>query len=375
MRISRFCLAPFLVVLSSCVATSRTIPSEWLSVPRTPVIRSLILGADGTASPSSQPAPLTMAKQGIEIVTSPAGQVIANGGKALTEEFGAIESFDVSEARGEVVFSARRTGGFDIGLVAVEGSDISWVPADPADEVAVQWAPRGSKISYVIRSRFGDIVRTLHVPTAFSFGVDFALSRVHAIGWDPQAERYAVAYSSPVAAPAVDVLKYSGEQRTPAVRAAAKLDMEVQPLAGDAIIVQPVDIRYNERLPLVIWVDEDTLGWNDARAELLRTSRVALVVTSKRPDQALWERAKELAWVDASRAFIVGSGEAILPPFEPAGQTGSPVLHVAGDPSLPAGRYRAEGSVVSAPASVIESLAARFIADQVKRNAPPNGSR
>ena len=61
---------------------------------------------------------------------------IYNGDKPVTEAFAAIDSFAYSESRGEVAFSAKREGGFDIGLAASDGSKTNWVPADPADEVS-----------------------------------------------------------------------------------------------------------------------------------------------------------------------------------------------------------------------------------------------
>lgn len=360
---------PFLAVLTGCATTLRTIPPDWISVPATTRIRSVVLGSDGRVAPSSQPAVLTVPKGTIKVVTNATGPMIANAEKPLTEPFLALDSFDLSEARGEVVFSVRRDDDFDIGLVATEGSAISWVPNDPADEVAVQWAPRGSKISYVIRSKFGDIVRTLHIPSSYSFSVDFPFSTVHALGWDPQAERYAVVHSSPVTADAIDVLKYSGEQRTPALKPPAKLDMNIEPFIGDAIVIQRPDIAYNERLPLVIWVTPDRLTWSDARAELLRNARVAMVITSKDPDEALWKRARETSWIDATRAYVVHVGQTSRAP----GQT--PALWIEPDPSLPPGQYRQDRRVLAVPPAVVESFAARFIAEQLKRTSPPNGSR
>jgi hypothetical protein len=361
MRLSRLSCLPFLAALTACVSTSRPIPNDWLSVPAATRIRSVNLGADGKVAPSSQPAQLTLPKKTIRLVTNAVGPMIANGEKALTEPFMAVDSFDLSDSRGEVVFSAKRDDDFDIGLVAVEGSEISWVPSDPADEVAVKWAPRGSKISYIVRTRFADVVRTLHVPTAFNFSVDFPFARISALGWDPQAERYAVAYSSPNASDAVDILKYSGEARTLAVPPAAKIDVDIQPFAGESILLQPVDIRYGEKLPLVIWRDENVLEWNDARAELMRTARVALVVTSMPPEEALLERANGTATIDTSRIFTVNASV-------PTGVAVNP------DPYLAAGQFRRSGNVVTAPAAVVESFAARFIADQLKRDSPPNGS-
>ena len=347
---------PFLLLLGGCSRLFHPIPNEWLPVPVATLIRSVALTADGKVTPSPVPA-VPKAPKGSIVATETA---IANGLKLLTQPFEAIDSFDLSESRGEVVFSAKRDGDFDIGLVAIEGSDISWVPDDPADEVAVTWAPKGNKISYLVRTRFGDAVRTVHIPTAANFSVDFNLSRIHHLAWDAQGERYAVAYSSPTSSDAVDLLKYSGEGRTPAIKPAARLDVNLEPFAGDAIVLQPVDIRYNEKLPLVIWVAADPLVWSDARAELMRSARVALVVTRTNPTDALLQRAKETAWIDASRIYAVGAsldGATVISP----------------NPRTPATHYSRTGNMVTVRPADIESFAARYIADHLKRNPPPNG--
>jgi hypothetical protein len=349
MRFQASWFLPFLSVLAGCAST---IPSEWRSVPQAPFIGSISLGEDGKVT-QVQPE---KARSPIRLV----GNAIANGEKKLTEEFKAVDSFDLSESRGEVVFSVKRKNDFDIGLVAVEGSDISWVPNDPADEVAVQWAPRGNKISYVVRSKFGDIVRTVHIPTAFNLSIDFPFSRVHELAWDPKGERYAVVYSSPITSQAADVLKYDGGQRVAAVPAASKIDFDIQPSTGDAILLQPFDIRYGEKLPLVIWCDDDRLAWNDARAELLRTARVALIVTSK-ADGALLQRVKESPVLDSGRLFAVNC--------EVEG-----ALTLKADADMRPG-YRREGNVVTVAAADVESFAARFIARELERTSPPNGSR
>lgn len=347
---------PFVLLLGGCSTLFQPIPNEWLPVPVATQIRSVAVTADGKVMPSPVPA-VSRAPKGSIFATNAA---IANGLKLLTPTFEAIDSFDLSESRGEVVFSAKRDGDFDIGLVAIEGSDISWVPDDPADEVAVEWAPKGNKISYIVRTRFGDAVRTVHIPTAANFSVDFGLSRVHDLAWDAQGERYAVAYSSPTSSDAVDLLKYSGEGRTPVLEPAARLDVNLEPFAGDAIVLQPLDIRYNEKLPLVIWVAEDPLVWSDARAELMRTARVALVVTKSGGRVAALQRAAETAWIDTSRVYSVGDaidGATVISP----------------DPRTPAAHYSRIGNMVSVRPADIESFAARYIADHLKRNPPPNG--
>ena len=360
---NRWVCLPFLSVFFGCTTTLQTVPSDWLSVPRATQIRSLTLSNEGKVAPSSQPAQWTLPKGSIRVTTNAVGPMIAKGDKPLTEPFMALDSFDVSDARGEVVFSGKRDDDFDVGLVSTDGSDISWVPNDPADEVQAQWAPRGNKISYVVRGKYGDLVRTVHVPTAATLDVDFPFARVNALAWDPQAERYAAAYSSPIASDAVDVQNYGGQQRSTVIKPAAKLDLDLQPFVGDAVLLQPLDIRYGEKLPVVIWRDEDALRWNDARADLMRNARVMLIVTTKEPDEALLKRVKETAVIDASRVFAVNCS---VP---------GAVATIKPDTYLGEGKYRRNGGIVTVPPAVIESFAARFIAEQLERNSPANGSR
>ncbi len=268
---------------------------------------------------------------------------IMRGDKALTEAFAAIESFDVSESRGEVAFSAKRNDNFDIGLVSTDGSPISWVPADPSDEVGVRWAPRGNKIGYIVRTKLGDVVRTVHIPTAAALTVDFPNAKIESLTWDATGDQFAVRYSTPDASSRVETMTYAGKQRTITTKPAQELDAVVETFAPGAISIRPRDLRYNEKLPLVIWVDDEPYAWSDARAELMRSARVAVVITRSFGD-FLWIVADDTAWLDASRAFVVNGGVS-----------------------------RRDGTVAVAPA-VVPSFAARFIAEELKRTGSPNGS-
>src|SRR5581483_5125032 len=114
------------------------------------------------------------------------GALVA-GAKVLTPRFAAVQSFDVSLDRREVVFSAKHTDNFDIGLVSLDGSDIHWFPSDPADETDPQWASRGNKVCYIVHATSGDVVRTVHVPTATQLSVDFPYATIRALAWDREA--------------------------------------------------------------------------------------------------------------------------------------------------------------------------------------------
>jgi len=331
-----------------------------MSVPQTPRIRSVSLDAEGKVITSPDKAPRRMVDGPVHVASEFVAPLIMNGEKQLTDPFRAVDSLDFSEERGEVVFSVKRRDDFEIGLVSSDGSPISWVPNDPADEVDVQWAPRGNKISYLIHARSGDIVRTLHIPTSFELAVAFPNAVVHSLGWDPPAERYAVAYSTPDASDRVESMKYDGTSRRIVVSPAIQLDAEVEPFAAGAVLVRPVDLLYNEKLPVVVWMAEN-FGWNDARGALMKNARVATVVATRPPDDAFWSAIDATPWMDGSRVYVVGGNA-------PRGTS------VIGDASVPSGRYRQIGNVVTAAPAVVQSFAAGFIADQLKRNALTNGS-
>lgn len=225
------------------------------------------------------------------------------GNKALTPQFAAIQSFDVSLERREVVFSAKRTDNFDIGLVSLDGSDVHWIPSDPADETDVQWAPRGNKVSYIVHTRVGDVVRTVHVPTAMQLSVDFPYASVRSLAWDRAAERYAVVVSSPDASDRIESMKYSGEARRTDLPPAVHLDVAEEPVAG-ALLLRPSTMQYGERLPLIVWVADPPFVWNDKRGALMRQQRVACAIMRRAPDDAFWAAVRAIPWIDADRVTV-----------------------------------------------------------------------
>lgn len=354
-----FALAALLAGCASTQPTGSTvIPPSWLSVPEATRIGSLTLDAEGKVSTNPERKPPMLSDGPIRLE----GETLFNGEKVLAEKLGKVDSLDLSEVRGEVAFSAMHEGNFDIALINTEGGAIHWMPNDPADEVAVQWAPRGHKISYIIRAPGGDVVRTLHIPTAFQFALPFPNATIHALAWDPPAEKFAVAYSTPDSSDRVEVVKYDGEQHRTAIEPQKKLDVEVAPFAPGALVLRPRDIHYGEKLPLVIWRADD-FSWSDARAALLTNARVAVVVTERDPDAELWRVVESTTWLDATRVFVVGSQSTERPG----------VVSIIGDDTVASGRYRQTGSVVAVAPAVVQSVAAGFIADQLERNPAPHG--
>jgi hypothetical protein len=376
MVVKRVLVFPFLVAFTACVSTRTQVPETWLSVPQAPRMRSLTLDAAGKVAHTPEKPPRRTQDGPIRIADQFTGPKLANGEKILTEPFAAIDSFDYSESRGEVAFSARRGTGFDVGLVSSDGSPISWLPPDPSDELAVQWAPRGNKVSYVLRLGAGDVVRTLHVPTAVSMAVTFDGGAVHALAWDPAAERFAVSYSTPDASDRVEVMKYSGAERKVVVPPAERLNVELEPFGG-ALLLRPRDLRYDEKLPLVVWSADD-LSWSDARAALLRNARVAVVVATRAPGEELWRAVEATPWLDAKRLCLVGSfwsagSHPARRRAESPSLQGEPIV-ITTDPALPPNLYHRSGRTVTVAPAVVQSFAAGFIADQLKRTSPTNGS-
>ncbi|HEY6139082.1 MAG TPA: hypothetical protein VI670_15070 [Thermoanaerobaculia bacterium] len=230
------------------------------------------------------------------------------GRTPLTPRFAAIDSFDVSRDRREVVFSAKRTTNFDIGLVSLDGSEIHWVPEDPRDETAVQWAPRGNKISYVVRAAGGDVVRTVHIPTSMQLTADFPYASVRSLRWAPDGERYFVVVTSPDASDRTESMRYDGEERRVEIAPKVKLDVAVEPLAG-GIVLRPAAIRYGETLPLVVWITPHLYAWSDARGALLQRDRVACVIVAKQPDDAFWQAVRAVPWIDAAKPLVQSAPE------------------------------------------------------------------
>lgn len=307
-------------------------------------------------------------------------------GRDLTPPFAAIDSFDVSADRREVVFSAKRKerGNFDIGLVSADGSDVHWIPEDPADETGVEWAPRGNKVSYIVHGKEGDLVRTVHIPTAFQLTVDFPLSIAGPLAWEPAAERYAVVTESPSASPAVEIRRYEGEGRQTLIPPTAKLDLNVDRLGGsatDAILLAPATTRYGEKLPLVVWLtDGNVFAWNDARAALERQTRVAIAVvprTIERLDSGFWEAARAIPWIDSSRVYVVDAQprdnpEAIAVLARASAPAGLTLIAAGGSgPPDTWMQTPGEGGSTSvrlplAAANGVQSFAVGYIADQLK---------
>ncbi len=325
-HVTRYSIFIFIALALGC-NTTKPIPKAWMSMPE-------------TAAPQAAMKPATDGPIRLQL------NQLWRGDKAITQTFAAIDSFDYSESRDEVIFSAKKQGGasFDIGLVAGDGSKTNWLPADAADELAVQWAPRGNKVSYIVRAKTGDVVRTFHVPTSFSYVVDFGTTAlIRSLTWDEAAERFTVVYSTLDASERTESVHYNGSARRVEAQPKTRIAADLLPFGADAFVLRPRDLRYDEKLPVVVWVS-DRFEWSEARARLMRDTRVASIIV-RATDAAFWKSVRETAWLDAAKAYVF-----------------------IADATIPPGRYRQTGNVVAAAPAAIQSVAAGFIADQWKRN-------
>ncbi|HUP64013.1 MAG TPA: hypothetical protein VM557_01870 [Thermoanaerobaculia bacterium] len=238
------------------------------------------------------------------------------GGASLAGPFERIDSFAFSPDGTEIVFSAKRES-FDVGLMSVDGGEVRWVGTDPLDETMVSWAPRGNKIAYRIDGPGGDVVRSVHIPTGFQVAAAFPSSSVSSLAWEPVAERFAVVVESAGWSPRVENLRYSGAERVVVRQSSREAGRTPEPLGEviRGILLAPQDIRYGEKLPLVIWFAEDPHRFSPERAELAKNHRAGLVVlpSGASAPNDLVPALSALPWVDTARIYIVANGIAAIP--------------------------------------------------------------
>jgi hypothetical protein len=367
MLAKRACLLLLTLLAAACASSTvskpLTIPAAWLDVTPAHTLGQVAFGDDGNVQ-TGLPARARDAEGEFHVTD---GRIM-RGDKELTTPFSAVESLDVSEERGEVAFSVKRDQSFDIGLVSTDGSPISWIPSDPADEIDVQWAPRGNKISFIVRTPAADFVRTLHVPTAYQFSVDVPFGRVSSLAWEKAAELYAIVVDSVEASQRVEVMKYDGTLRRVAIQPEKRLPVSVEPLAG-GIALRPDPLKYGERVPLVIWVgDGDPNRWDDARGTLMSHARAGSLVLRSMPDASALEQLRATPWVDAGRMYVVDSREGA------AGETIPGAITIRANAAVAPGTWQRHAATVETPPGVVKSFAAGFIADQLKGTSSPNAS-
>lgn len=228
-----------------------------------------------------------------------------------------IESFDLSPDEKEIVFAADRIGNLDVGLVSSEGSEIRWVGPDPANERSVSWAPRGNKVTYVVETATGSLLRTVHVPTAYQVAIDLPFATARSISWEPKAERFAFVRDSLRDGSAIEIARYAGEERRTLTASRGGFGGEPDVLVGAgvrAIVFGPTRLQYGEKRPAVVWVGTDASARDAARYEYPGEIAHAVVIDGE-PGAAFWDALLTLPWIDPARLFVVDtSGRGIEPP-------------------------------------------------------------
>ncbi|HVT04566.1 MAG TPA: hypothetical protein VHL58_14465 [Thermoanaerobaculia bacterium] len=221
-----------------------------------------------------------------------------------------IDSFAMSPDETEIVVSAMRDGSFDPAIIAADGSKTKWVSPDPAPETDVTWAPRGHKISYVVHTAAGSLVRTVHVPTGFAVAVSFPSSSLISLKWEPKAERLAILYSSLTSPSRIDLVAYQSGDHQIVAQSGPDFPGEAEPFSwkgATTIVLPPAGLRYGAREPVVVWKgSNDVFEWNEATAQLRRDGTGVIVTSASAVlDAGFWSEVARLSWVDPARTFVV----------------------------------------------------------------------
>ena len=234
---------------------------------------------------------------------------------ALTPTFPSIGSYDVSPDGKELVFSVEHEEtGFDVGLVSVDGSEIIWVPADPADERLVTWAPRGNKITYTIESHDATVLRSVHIPTTYQLTFDVPLTSVKEIRWEPKAELFAMVLESPTSGPWVDLVEYDGDNRRPLVGAKESVESTIDITTwegGSGFLLGPTRVRYEDKLPVAVWIASDGIfDWRPAVARA-RLEGVGIVLVRGDTLDDSSGAFNDVVWADPARRYVVDAAGVI----------------------------------------------------------------
>jgi hypothetical protein len=255
-------------------------------------------------------------------------RMAADGSTSVSAAFPRIDSFDLAPRGEELVFSALRDGNFDVAIASTDGKKVNWVPADGADEVAVTWAPRGNKVSFLIRRPDTTLVRSVHVPTSFQLTFETPLEKVRSLAWEPRAERFAMILDGPVVPPHIDSVEYSGANREALVQPGRKLAREPERVAfgtADAVLVPPRTVRYGEKAPLFVTLTDEPLAWDDAARDLdsLEGGELRLRPADWMDGAPLAQLVAGLPWASADEVVVIveSFGSATPTPVPGAGQT------------------------------------------------------
>ena len=275
----------------------------------------------------------------------------------------AASTLRYSESRDEVVFSAKRDGSFDVGLVALDGSRSTG--CRPIRRTRSRCSGRRAETRSVTScaASGGDVVRTVHIPT--SFAVRRRLSgRARSTRWPGSRRRSGSRSRTRRSTPpnASEVMHYGGAERR-----------MTRPAGGDARRRTSSRSRADAfaAAPARPALRREAAGGGLGRRRL-RLERRPRGADAERPrggrrhdahaGRGVLERAKRRRGSTA-RAYVVGQAGA-FGPVAGRDRPSSPTRRRSGRP-LPAA-----GDVVAVAPAAIQSFAAGFIADQLKRTTP-----
>lgn len=233
----------------------------------------------------------------------------------LTDPLEKIEAIEPDADQKELALTVRRDHSLDIAIANAEEPFMNWVPADPADEVKPRWSPVGYKLSYIVRNRGGDVLRTVHVPTAAMVLLDFPDSRVTDYTWLPDGDRLVVALNSVTRSDHVVEATYTGSSKKIVVEPRYDYDRQTERLPGTpagSSLIMPESVRYGDPRPLVIWATGGSasgVGFNPHLIPLLDRRSLGLLVVNGAPadlDPSLWSAIEEMRWVSRDHVWLVG---------------------------------------------------------------------
>lgn len=222
-----------------------------------------------------------------------------------------IESWDVEPREGQLVFAAELSDGrMDVGIAATDASAMRWLPAEPGDEYRATWAPRGNKVTWLIDSPAGVVMRSVHIPTGYQLSVPFGFVQIDSVAWEPDAEKVFLVTSSPLASPSVVSIRYGGEDRMVVVDPEQRIERSGEPLPGipGAVVLAPARVQYGHTYPVVVITGNKSSGWDARFAEAAKDAAGAVVWVPE-SDETTIESARsalaQIGWVDPARISII----------------------------------------------------------------------
>jgi hypothetical protein len=244
----------------------------------------------------------------------------ADGSEVHLGDFEGAPAFDLDLDRDEeeLVISARRNGSRGIAIVNARKERMNWVPADPGDEVMPRWAPRGYKVSYVIRHASGDLLRTVHVPTSAMTLVDFPHAMVAGFDWFPDGDHLVVSVSSILESDHLLEVHYEQGLRRELLEPEYRFERELDRISGTpagTVMVMPLRVSYADRHPLVIWTRRGSSGgmpFDSVLVPLLERSELALLLVNGGAgelDRPFWDDLARTEWIDPSMVWLVDIAE------------------------------------------------------------------